>query len=287
MADPTFRRPLGLALSGGGAHGAWEAGLLAAFERAGVRFDRVWGFSAGALNAAAWFLDRVEVNTSIWTRLDERRILLPSPRHWPRSIFTDEPLRSMLRLWVDEEKARASGRGSLHIATLCVDDNQPEIAHFEPGVRWDGPLSERLVASCAIPYVFPRVTIGFNGTARTYVDGGVPGQKLLDLSPLADCADIVTASVVRPEETAQWECWNPLRALNLRGKKVVHRQMTAAIESVLSDGHGRKRRVFSVVPSRPLTFSFLDFDGPKCREAFGLGVRDAEALLRSPVPLPR
>ncbi|MBA2730333.1 MAG: patatin-like phospholipase family protein, partial [Euzebyaceae bacterium] len=43
---------LGLVLSGGGSRGAFEAGVIAAVEEAGLRPAVVSGTSAGALNAA-------------------------------------------------------------------------------------------------------------------------------------------------------------------------------------------------------------------------------------------
>src|SRR5688500_11843576 len=43
---------LGLVLSGGGATGAFEVGVVAAMEEAGLRAEVLSGTSAGALNAA-------------------------------------------------------------------------------------------------------------------------------------------------------------------------------------------------------------------------------------------
>ena len=43
----------GLLLSGGAARGAFQAGVVAALDRAGLRFDAIVGTSVGAVNGAA------------------------------------------------------------------------------------------------------------------------------------------------------------------------------------------------------------------------------------------
>lgn len=76
---PTARDPsLGLVLSGGGARGAFDAGVVEAVDEAGLRPGVVSGTSAGALTGAAlacgWGPARI---TELWTSLQTRHVLRP------------------------------------------------------------------------------------------------------------------------------------------------------------------------------------------------------------------
>ena len=54
FSSPAARPAVGLALQGGGAHGAYTWGVLDALLEAGrFRFDAISGTSAGAMNALA------------------------------------------------------------------------------------------------------------------------------------------------------------------------------------------------------------------------------------------
>ena len=258
-----LRRPLGLALSG-------------------LVFDRLWGFSAGAVNAASWFLGVEDQALEIWNEMERHRMLPLEPRFKPFSLFSPSSLRSLLSAWLDEDKGKARGRGSLHVASLSTSDGRPVTASFEPGGRWDSPLLDHLLASCAIPKVWPPVKLDYRGRPVTLIDGGVPGREPLTLDPFRGCRDVLFVSVVRPEEE-NLQPWTPVGRLNAKGKKLISVQMRSAR---LSTGlWPEPPRFLDLVPSRPLNYSFLNFSGPRCREAFRLGQADAEAFLSS-VPSP-
>jgi predicted acylesterase/phospholipase RssA len=259
---------LGLALSGGGSHGAWQAGALRALVDAGLDFRRTWGFSAGALSAVAYFAGVIEELEGIWNKLEDHNIMRLSPRHWPSSICTDAALRGYLARWVDETKLRSSARGSLHVVSLRREDREPVTASFEPGGAWEGSLSEHIVASCAIPFVFPSVRIG----GGTHIDGGVPGKRWLDMAPLADCDEVIAVSVVRPDEPTG-PSLNPVRHFSRKSKGIIRRQMMTAAATL------GPVRVRWLVPSRPFHQSFIRFDPDFCRAAYRQGIKDGEAFL--------
>ena len=57
----------GLVLSGGGALGAYQAGVLRALHQAGLEFDAISATSIGSINAAAWNIDGVIDNLhEVW-----------------------------------------------------------------------------------------------------------------------------------------------------------------------------------------------------------------------------
>ena len=66
--------PMALVLSGGGAKGAWEAGVAAALVEAGLPIALVAGSSAGALNGAMIAAGRVERLEALWRGLDPDKL---------------------------------------------------------------------------------------------------------------------------------------------------------------------------------------------------------------------
>jgi len=70
-------RPLALALTAGGARGAYQIGCWKAFHERGVSFEAVSGSSIGALNAAFICQGDVDLALSFWRELSETRLLRP------------------------------------------------------------------------------------------------------------------------------------------------------------------------------------------------------------------
>lgn len=276
----SFRRPLGLALCGGGALGAWEAGCLAALSRAGLVFERVVGFSAGALCGAAYFLGREEDLLQEWRQISRRRVLRLRPRLKPLSLFSSRPLREAVGSWGGEPRAKLMGRCELTVVSLCADDGIPAYARFTPRGEggWDGPWEDRLAASCAIPWVFPPVVLSEGGHPRRYVDGGVPGSKPLSFDCLKGSADVIALDLVRPEEMGRGR-WG-LGRLDQRLRETVRRQMDDGLDAL--PGLPGPPRLFRLAPSRVLDYLSFDFSSRGCTPAVELGISDGERFLNSP-----
>lgn len=182
-----------LAVSGGGSNGAYGAGVLVGWTKAGGRpeFDIVTGVSTGALTAPFAFLgpDWDQRLTEAYTSAAAERILdrrgvdiLFRP-----SFYNSKALRGLVEKYVDPpllyaiSVEHARGRRLL-IATTNLDT--------EETVIWDmGAIASRgdeaslklfqdvLVASASIPGVFPPALIEVEGKGRQlsemHVDGGV------------------------------------------------------------------------------------------------------------------
>lgn len=58
-----------LALEGGGARGAYEAGAIKALTKKKIYFDAVAGTSIGAINAAFYACNNTEGCTNYWKQL--------------------------------------------------------------------------------------------------------------------------------------------------------------------------------------------------------------------------
>src|SRR5262245_30147736 len=73
--SPTvWSAPVALVLSGGGAKGAWEAAVAAAFVEAGLPVALVAGSSAGALNAAMIAAGRADRLEALWRGIEREKV---------------------------------------------------------------------------------------------------------------------------------------------------------------------------------------------------------------------
>jgi len=182
-----------LALSGGGANGAYGAGVLAGWSKTGKRprFDIVTGVSTGALAAPFAFLGpdwdaRMEAAYTDGGTDELLGLKALAPFRGP-SLFSAAPIRSLVEAHVTPAMLKAiavehrKGRRLL-VATTNLDTQETTV--------WDmGAIAKRgtpealtlfqdiLVASSSIPGVFPPVMIGMDGPAgrfsEMHADGGV------------------------------------------------------------------------------------------------------------------
>ena len=189
-----------LAISGGGAKGAFAVGLLLGWSEAGTRpeFEIVTGVSTGALIAPFAFLGPEydatlkEIYTGISTKdiLTERNILVGLTS----DAMTDStPLLKLIQQYVTPQimnhLATEFQKGRrLNVATTNLDAGRPVIwnlgqiaASGQPGAL---ELIHRiLLASASIPVAFPPVLIGVEAEGRQFdelhVDGGGASQVYL------------------------------------------------------------------------------------------------------------
>ncbi|MBI4422618.1 MAG: patatin-like phospholipase family protein [Elusimicrobia bacterium] len=273
---PAFRSPLGLVLAGGGAHGAWQAGCLDALLESGLSFDRVLGVSVGALTGASYALGRMSQIEAFWKDVDKARLLRFEPRLGPLSLFSSEPLREAVEPAADDALARERFRCELVVVSLCLDDREYHYARFEPGGAgaWDGPLAARLLASCAVPTVFPPVRVEAGGASRSYVDGGAKGNGFVSFAALAGCRDVLLLQMVRPDEIGRVKSLSQLFGDQL-GRDLAH-----GLETLRA--LPGSPRVFRLFPSAPLNFSCFAFRTRHCAPAVEQGRADGGRFLAEP-----
>lgn len=156
---PPYR--LGVALSGGGARGFAHVGALKALEEAGMKPDVIAGVSAGAVAAVMY---------AAGVPLDEMLSLFTSTKFTDfarPSLIHGDGMFSLMRFKQFIEEATGIERlENLRIPTYV---GVTDLDHGEPAEFHEGPLGERVVASCSIPIVFSPVEID----GIHYVDGGV------------------------------------------------------------------------------------------------------------------
>ncbi|MBI2919355.1 MAG: patatin-like phospholipase family protein [Chloroflexi bacterium] len=175
-------------LSGGGAKGAYEAGVLHALAGAGLRPDILAGSSIGAMNAAilaarlsrgeslleaSGHLLRVWRETEGIVKFDRFGLMkgLLLPRIPTRSLFQAGPLRELLRRELGDlrlsdfqEGGPLQGRGPRLLIT-GTDLQAGRTVLFGPEVS----LVDAVLASGAYPVALPTVEID----GRQYTDGGL------------------------------------------------------------------------------------------------------------------
>ncbi len=200
LAGGKHQRRAFLAISGGGDDGAFGAGLLAGWSARGDRpqFTVVTGVSTGALSAPFAFLgsDYDEQLKSIYTETGpddvfQQRTLMAAVANDAMADAT--PLRNKIASFVDADMvqriAEEYGKGRiLLILTTNLDQGRSVIwnigaiaASGHPGAR--ELIVDVLLASAALPGIFPPVMIGITVNGKHYqemhVDGGAVSQVFL------------------------------------------------------------------------------------------------------------
>ncbi|UCB55977.1 MAG: patatin-like phospholipase family protein, partial [Thiotrichales bacterium] len=196
-----FTRPhYYLSISGGGANGAFGAGLLKGWSEAGSRpeITIVTGISTGALIAPFAFLgsDYDDQLEQLYTTLSTKDLI--RERSLIGGLLSDAmsdtgPLRDLLRSTVDDQMIAAiakeyeKGRRLL-IGTTNLDAKRPVIwnigAIASVGTEESAQLiRDVMLASASIPGIFPpvRITVrvGEEEYDELHVDGGVTSQVFL------------------------------------------------------------------------------------------------------------
>ena len=62
---------LGLCISGGGAKGSYESGVIKALYDRGIKFNTISGTSIGSVNGYFIFTNNVEKLEEMWTDIDD------------------------------------------------------------------------------------------------------------------------------------------------------------------------------------------------------------------------
>jgi NTE family protein len=159
-------------LAGGGSRGAAQIGMLAALVDRGIRPDVVYGASVGAVNAAGFVVDPtaegVSRMASIWRGLTSEDVFphgrVPAPWRFLQqreSVHPSEGLRRIIE----------QGTGIKHFDEALIPLEVVATSLSDGRAKWfsEGPATEPILASSAIPALLPPVRIG----GEVFIDGGV------------------------------------------------------------------------------------------------------------------
>ena len=177
-------------LSGGGSLGAVQVGMLQALTARGVEPDLLVGTSVGALNAAYVAGHGVSETSlhglaAIWARLRRRDVFPLQPARlgaalcgWAPSLCSNGALRRLIREHVTFERLEDSPI-PLHVVATDVGSGEEVLLS-------DGDAVDAILASAAIPAVFPSVRIA----GRDLIDGGVADNAAVSQAAMLG-ADVV------------------------------------------------------------------------------------------------
>ena len=262
--QPIFE--LGVALSGGGAHGFAHAGVLKAMEEVGIRANVVAGTSAGAIAGAMYAAgvtpeQMVEVFGSI------RFFQIPKLHLFGRDNGVDSAQDrhdSYIRLKIqDLEKivARALPVSRFEELQIPLVVNATDIARGSNVYFSTGDLVRPIVASSAIPMFFKSVTIN----NVEYVDGGV--IQNLPVSALRQACKYVIAVDVNPMEDFS----NQSKMLEREWERVFRLMIRA---NTLKD---KEQSDLFIQPTQLVHYSI--FDTKHGEEMFWIGYNHAKPIL--------
>jgi hypothetical protein len=211
-----------LAISGGGADGAFGAGLLVGWTASGTRpvFKLVTGVSTGALIAPFAFLgsDWDAKLAAVYTGITTDDVLIKrglTAAIWDDAMSDSTPLFHLISRFVDDNMMRAiadeyaKGR-LLLIGSTDLDARRPVIWNIGAIASSGQPQAlnlfrKILLASAAIPAVFPPVLIDVEVGDRHYqemhVDGGAIAQMFLYPPALAQQEQL---RMDRPRTITAW-----------------------------------------------------------------------------------
>src|SRR5690242_13268600 len=257
---PLERSPLGrllrgprrvaFVLSGGGSLGALQVGMLQALFDAGVRPDMIVGTSVGAINAAwagAWpDPEGIRKLAEVWRGLRRDDIF---PLGWTaamgllgrgKHLISNHGLRSVVEQHLPYER--------IEHAIVPVHIVATELKSGKAVVLSSGEVVPALLASCAIPGVFPPVTIG----KRELIDGGVANH-----TPIAAAVELGARIIYVLPIGYPWLHEEPANALGM-ALQALARLVEQRLESEIASYRGAAD--IRVVPAiEPLAVSPADF----------------------------
>jgi NTE family protein len=277
-SSPT-RRMKALVLSAGGSDGAYEVGaVLHLIAEAGHRYDIYCGISVGALNAvflSMFETDREKVGAeklaNFWSSLTTSRVYRPRffgalSALWNSSVYSTLPLSIEVTREIDPHAVILSGK-ELRIGATDLETG--ELRVFTQDTK---QIHQAVMASAALPGLFPPVTIG----DRTYVDGGVHSETPISMAVRAGADEIhVVMCTARRSKAALKRGMNAIdvasRALDILLAQVAEDNFMSAVTRPWDKPY--ELRV--IRPRKPLDVDAMEFDPEVSKTLIAQGAEDA------------
>ncbi len=196
-------------LGGGGVLGATQVGMVRALAERGLRPDLVLGTSIGAVNGAFVAADPTVAGAArlaeVWEAVSREGVFTENPvrqaarvAKFRTHLLSNAPLRHVIDEYLPVDRFE-----ELEVAFQCV------AARIEDASgRWfdSGELVWPIVASCAVPGLFPPVEID----GSHYLDGGLVHSIPVGRALALGATRIVVLQVGRVEQalvppTKPWE----------------------------------------------------------------------------------
>jgi len=254
-------------MSGGGAKGAFEVGVLKGLAEKGYEFEHSYGTSVGALNAAGLAYQGVAGLEVVWKNIKKKSDLLKF--NWSNlffmaadGIYNTKPLRKII-------DTCCSGKSRIPATVTKVNIETGELVH---GNSDESDFNSSVEASACIP-------VAMSPVDKIWVDGGVreitPLKKAIDNG--AEKIVIILASPwdINP---AEWELPKfPLfkslkigmRTIDVISHEVYVDDIWCCIRKNCDPMY--KKIDLEVYAPKKLLIDTLEFDPKKIREAINQG----------------
>jgi hypothetical protein len=215
-----------LLLSGGGAYGAYEAGVISRLVENGTRWDYLTGVSAGSINA--FFLSSLGYPNNLttilrdsWNSIKSNNVYKILPTDWLHSLASNEPLTETMHNKINEYHL-SEIQIPIYIGTVSLEDGifyQWYLDHNDTN-----SIVDLIIASSNIPIIFEP-----HYFANTYwIDGGTLRNIIVE-EPIIKCLesgktdiriDMITVNNPIPyvpvQDIANWYLWDyAIRTLSL------------------------------------------------------------------------
>jgi len=242
---------IGFVLSGGANLGSVHVGMVRALLEAGIKPDVIVGTSIGAVNAAYLAadpsLEQVDELQRLWCEAKARDIFPLNPIANCRALFKEGALFSP-HCWRRFVERRAPYR-NIEDAAVPLRITATDYEEGRSVVFDSGPLVDAIMASTALPAIFPPYRID----DRLYLDGAISDQLPLKvaLDGGADTIFVMAVSVPSPPPDRR----SPLAILRHSVTILLYPRIRLDALN-LPDGHGSLRIV--QVPSVKTQVSLWD-----------------------------
>ncbi|MFC5519733.1 patatin-like phospholipase family protein [Polaromonas jejuensis] len=249
--EPRANGKTAFVFAGGGSFGAIQVGMLHALVAHGVQPDLVVGASVGAINCAYFAgnptLAGVRRLEQLWCGL-KRSTIFPMTLSRIAGLFSRSPSlvdSSGLRGLIEQHLPYSR----LEQAALPLHVVATEQLHGHPVCLSSGPAVEAILASCAIPAIFPPVLVG-----KDYlIDGAIASNTPVMTAVVLGATRLIVlptgyaCALTEPPASA---IGSALHALNM----LIAHQLVQDLE-LLAD----RFEVLTVPPLCPLAASAYDF----------------------------
>ncbi|WP_457638066.1 patatin-like phospholipase family protein [Oceanithermus sp.] len=271
FSGPKKTGGLNLALSGGGVRGFSHLGALRVMRDAGIRIEGVAGSSAGAYAAASYAFDLPLEVEPLLRHVMDRKLASLFLQGGNRLLYLAKVQVRLFRALRDPaiDDAQRLREGLLEyfgdvrieeapvpLALSASDLNTGEVV-----VLREGPLVDAILASSAIPGIFPPVPWG----GRLLVDGDI-----VEKVPVSAARSLGPAPVVGVDVS------NPIRLHKPRNSfEVMLMASEASIRRLKELALERCDYTLSLVPEEQID----TFDYGQARRVYQLGVERTEAAI--------
>jgi NTE family protein len=280
--------PTALVLSGGGAKGAWEAGVASALLSHGVPVRLVAGSSAGALNAAMVADGRLDRLESVWRSITRDQVYLLRPSvvfggllpgwltllamNHAGSLLDARPLGTLIAETIDFARVRAS---PIAVLVVAADLARRDTRRFDNATL----TADALLAASAVPGAFAPVEVDGVLLSDAGLVGRAPVLDALDAGPSVGRALVVMSYATeergeRPTtmRVALEQAFEMAMVHQVRRDTELARLKYPAIDVQL------------LTPSAPLSLTPLGFEPDGIARALELGKRDGAACAEALAP---